>query len=160
MAFLRSCSLGVKALLFSFFVCAVPIQAQVIRASRVIASSNSSPVVVTSSSPTQAGTPAQVGTPAVAGQAAAETAPPENVLLTKLLAAKFERTPQSILKAWSYREPDKDSVEETEAPEFAATLSNKFGSVLVFEFEEPTKFTAKQLLVLKEGEVELGRRRS
>ena len=133
--------------------------AQTVTAVRMVQSQVVRPATATN--PSAAGAPMVAGSQAVAsgeagGDEATAAEPAVNVLLTKLLAAKFERTPQSILKAWSFREPD-SKTKESNVEAFPASLSNKFGSVLVFEFEQPTKFKPKEMVLIKNGETEVGK---
>lgn len=64
---------------------------------------------------------------------------PEDALVAKLVEVKFERTPETILKAWSAKHQEKDGQEEKNEPkknpvaEHGATVVSRFGEVLVLK---------------------------
>ena len=99
------------------------------------------------------------GPAAPEGEAAAEEQEsPEDKLVKKLLATKLDRTTQSVLKAWSFREPKPKKTESKKEPTiYEATVSNAFGSVVVFSVEKETKLKPDNIIVIKQADKELAR---
>ena len=87
---------------------------------------------------------AEPSDPSASGEAAEEEdeTSPEDELVAKLIEIKFERTPTTILKAWSEEHRKKEAANENEkskADEPAtrdATVASRFGEVLVLKLGE------------------------
>lgn len=109
----------------------------------------------------------QINTDAVAEEAGAEAsessedgsaeeaeASPEDKLLKQLLAAKFNRTPQAILEAWSYQEPQDDDDKDSRPEVAKGKVGNFFRSLLVVDFESKITLEAdQQVTVEAKGEL-------
>ena len=80
---------------------------------------------------------------------------PEEILVQSLLAAKFERTTQNVLKAWSFRPPVKKVKKPAaeEVREFAGSIESVVGSVVVISSKEVPIFKPKSKIELRNGEL-------
>ncbi|MFT7631674.1 MAG: hypothetical protein ACI87E_002713, partial [Mariniblastus sp.] len=70
-------------------------------------------------------------------------------LLEKLLAAKFERTPETILKAWSYRDAKKVVNQKAKQKDYAASVASHFGSIVVTELAADSNLKANSMVMIK-----------
>ena len=137
-------------LLFTFIAnCPAPAEGQA-----VVQGVRMSPATpVQQAAPTTPVAPSQAtpGTPDAATAEAKEESP-EDKLVTALLAAKFDRTTQAVLKAWSQQKKKEKKAKEEEKKQATATVANYFDGLAVLAFEEKPKFKAKDPIVITLGE--------
>ncbi|MEM9942418.1 MAG: hypothetical protein AAF939_12705 [Planctomycetota bacterium] len=129
---------------------------QVISAPVVIRSTSISPASLPTAAPNLVTSPVQAGPDVSTGvvEAAAAAEPeesPEDKLVQLLLEAKFERTTQNMLKAWSYQDPESKSKSETEPKKYSVQVENVLGQILVLTSESETEIEADSKVTLLQG---------
>lgn len=85
-----------------------------------------------------------------------EPTTPEEQLVELLMAAKFERTPQAVLKAWSFREDKPNGSSKKDAKRKSAKIVNAYEAIVVMNFEQPPEFKVNDLLGVMQDNAEVG----
>ena len=140
--------------LFCFCFATSSVTAQV-----VVMSSSSTPIQVATPTIASTPTPSSPADNAKGDEATeqAEEETPEEKLVKLLLEAKFDRTTQSVLKAWSHREADNKTKTPKEPETYNAKVANAYGSVVVLNLAKNSKLKPKNVVVIKRDGIELAR---
>lgn len=93
------------------------------------------------------------------GKEAREKESPDKKLLELLLAAKFDRTTESVLKAWSHRPAEKKARKpEASTPKsWSGKVVNVYEGLVVFEIQAETGLKENDTIVLMHEDAEIGR---
>ncbi len=144
---------AVSTALVSFASVSAEVDAQVVRAVRMSPATPVRPATAQAAIESSQSESGDEAAAAKKSETETEGESPEQSLVKQLLEAKFDRTTQAVLKAWSLREPDSNK-EKTMA--LSATIANVYEGIVVLRFDEPPKFNPQDKLVIHHEELDVG----